>query len=285
MGTHPASFSGIFQPQLEDARFVLLGVPYDAGSSFRPGARLGPGQIRTMATSLGPTTERGANLRGLAARDDGDLTLPTRIEEAEATIEAAVGGIVDGGAVPLLLGGEHGVTVPAFRAVQARHPHVRYLVLDAHPDLYPAYEGDPFSHACVSHRIAALPGMHGRITQVGIRATNPEQQTAADQTGVRTVGAWEVDAFDPITESGPTYLSVDIDVLDPAHAPGCGNPVPGGLSTRALIDLINRLDQVGIVAVDVVEVNPLLDPAGVTALAAVRVITEVLGVMTGSAGP
>ncbi len=274
------SFSGIFAHQLDTpADFVLLGVPYDAGSSYRPGARLGPRQIRELATSLGPTTERGTDLSKLAARDAGDLALETRIERAEATIEAAVGEIVRGGSVPILLGGDHGITVPAFRAVHAHHPDARFLVLDAHPDLYPDYLGDPFAHGCVSHRIAELPGMHGRITQVGIRATNPIQQTAAAAAGVRTVGAWELESFDPGAEKGPVYLSIDIDVLDPAHAPGCGNPVPGGLPTRALINLINGLRGVEIAAVDVVEVNPLIDPTGITALAAVRVVTEILGVM------
>ena len=235
-----------------------------------------------MAESMSPCTERGVDLTGLDARDDGDLALPTQVEAAEAAIAGAVGEVIDSEAVPVLLGGDHGVTVPAFGAVLARRPGLHYLVFDAHPDLYPDYQGDPFSHACISHRIAQLAAMDGeRIHQVGIRASNPSQREAASRLGVETVGAWELDRFDASAIDGPVYLSIDIDVLDPAHAPGCGNPVPGGLSTRQLLDAIHQLGDAGveIAAVDVVEVNPLLDDVGITALAAARIVAEVLGVL------
>lgn len=277
-----ASFSGIFKRALPDAHsaagYVLLGAPHDAGSSFRPGARLGPKSIREMAASLSPCDERGADLSRLAAVDAGDLTLPGTAPQAYGRIEEAVGRIVDAGAMPIVLGGDHAITVPAFTAVAKRHPGISLLYLDAHPDLYPEYDGDPYSHACVVHRILELESVDGRrITQVGIRASTPAQREAAQAAGVQTVHAWEVDGFS-YAVSGPVYLSVDIDVLDPAHAPGCGNPVPGGLSTRQLLDLLHGLAGVELVGMDVVEVNPLLDPSGVTALAAVRVVTEVLGI-------
>lgn len=274
-----ASFSGIFKPPGPDgaADFALLGAPHDAGSSFRPGAGLGPKAIRDMAASLSPCDERGEDLSRLAAVDAGDLSLPGTAPQAYQRIEEAVGRIVDGGAVPIVLGGDHAVTVPAFTAVAKRHRGISLLYLDAHPDLYPEYDGDPYSHACVVHRILELDGVDGsRVTQVGIRASTPAQREAAAAAGVRTVHAWEVDGFS-YQASGPLYLSVDIDVLDPAHAPGCGNPVPGGLSTRRLFDLLHALGGVELVGMDVVEVNPLLDPSGVTALAAVRVVTEILG--------
>ena len=233
-----------------------------------------------MAASLSPCTERGESLTGLRAVDAGDLILSSNAPEAWARIEDAVGRVVERGAVPFVLGGDHAITVPAFRAVWERRPDVRFLVLDAHPDLYDDYDGDRHSHACVTYRLLELDGFGGeRVTQVGIRASNPRQKAAAEAAGVKTVPAWEVDRF-IYSEPGPVYLSVDIDVLDPAFAPGCGNPVPGGLSTRQLLDLIHRLD-VEILAVDLVEVNPLLDPAGITALAAVRVVTEILGSIVG----
>jgi agmatinase len=188
-----------------------------------------------------------------------------------------VGRVLDDGAVPILLGGDHIVTLPAFRAVLARHPDLRLLYVDAHPDLYPDYEGDSHSHACVVSRILELEGMAGgQVTQVGIRAMTPQQREAAQSSAIRVVPAWELPEF-RYEEEGPVYLSVDIDVLDPAYAPGCGNPVPGGPSTRELFALLQSL-RCEIVAFDVVEVNPLLDPSGVTALTAARIVTEMLGV-------
>lgn len=269
------SFSGIFTTTAEAPRFVLIGAPHDAGSSFRPGARLGPQAIRHMASSLSAADERGEDLRGLGV-DLGDLLLAPTPEQAWTSIEAAVGDAADRGAVPIVLGGDHAVTVPAFTAVRQRHGDVRFLCFDAHPDLYPEYDGDRRSHACVTRRILELPGMDGRrITQVGIRASNPMQRAVAEEEGLRTVHAWEADGF-RYTESGPVYVSVDIDVLDPAHAPGCGNPVPGGLTTRQLFAALAALDA-EIVGFDVVEVNPLLDAAGITALAGARVVTELVG--------
>ena len=260
-----ASFSGIFKPAAPatSADVVLLGAPHE------------------MAASLSPCTERGEDLSGvsgLAAIDAGDLELPGPAPEAWRRIDEAVGRVVASSAVPFVLGGDHAVTVPAFTAVQRRYPNVHLLYLDAHPDLYPEYGGDPCSHACVVARILELHRVVGRrITQVGIRASNPAQRAVAEAAGIRTVHAWEVDDFvyQPL---GPVYLSVDVDVLDPAHAPGCGNPVPAGLSTRQLLRLLQSLE-VELVGVDVVEVNPLLDPSGITALAAARVVTETLGVM------
>lgn len=273
------SFSGVFKSAdtCEDARYVLLGAPHDAGSTFRPGARLGPRAIREMAESLSPCTERGEDLSHLAAVDAGDLALPGVAPLAYERIEEAVGRIVEGGAVPIVLGGDHAVTVPSFTAVRKRYPEVSLLYLDAHPDLYPEYDGDPYSHACVVHRILQLKNVSGsRITMVGIRATNPAQREVAEAAGIRTVPPWELEGF-RYEAAGPVYLSVDVDVLDPACAPGCGNPVPGGLTSRELLDLLRGLSGVDLVGMDVVEVNPLLDRSGVTALAAVRVVTEVLG--------
>ena len=271
------SFCGIFRPAnaLERPRIALFGAPWDAASSFRPGARLGPRQIRDMARSLSATSERGDDLTGLDAVDWGDLVLPTEVRRAEAMIAVAAARAHEHGVMPIVLGGDHAITVPAFKAALDHHPGLSLLVLDAHPDLYPTFDDDPFSHATVSHRIAHLPGMSGdRITHVGIRATNPNQKRVAQALGITTVPISHAADFTCRMDS-PLYVSIDIDVLDPACAPGCGNPVPGGLTSRQLFDLIHRIAP-KIVGFDVVEVNPLLDTHGITALAAVRVVTEML---------
>jgi len=275
------SFSGIFKSREEvpHPRYVLLGAPYDGSSSFRPGARFAPPKIREMAESLNACTERGLDLSGVPAVDEGDLTLDTDREAALAQIESAVGRVLEEGAVPLLLGGDHAVTVPAFRAALRRHPNLKLLYLDAHPDLYPDFEGDLLSHACVVSRILELEGMSGaRITQVGIRALTPQQGEVAQKEVIHIVPAWEFANFRYEAE-GPVYLSLDIDVLDPAYAPGCGNPVPGGPSTRQLLALLQNVKS-RIVAFDVVEVNPMLDTSGITALAAARIVIEMLSVLS-----
>ncbi len=273
------SFGGVFKHEpTGPARYALLGLPYDAASSYRPGARLAPRQIREVAESLPPCTERGLDLSGLPARDAGDLPLSNRLRTVLTEIEEAVAALFDEGAVPVLLGGDHIVTVPSFTAALKRHPGLKLLVFDAHPDLHEELEGDTFSHACTISRVLDLDEMSGdRITIVGVRALTPEQQKAADAEGVKLVPAWDLDVFELLDE-GPYYVSIDIDVLDPAYAPGCGNPVPGGPSTRELFALLQSL-RCEVVAFDVVEVNPLLDPSGVTALAAARIVTEMLGVL------
>jgi agmatinase len=273
------SFSGIFKFELmEKAGYALLGIPYDATSSFRPGARLAPRQIREVAESLPPCTERGLDLSTLSARDAGDLPLSNRLRTALTEIEAAVDALFEEGATPVLLGGDHIVTLPSFTAALKRYPDLKLLVFDAHPDLYEELQGDAYSHACVMARIVDLEGMSGdRITIVGVRAITPEQQKFAEAEGIKLIPAWDIDIFELLDE-GPYYVSIDIDVLDPAYAPGCGNPVPGGPSTRELFATLQSL-KCDVVAFDVVEVNPLLDPAGVTALAAARIVTEMLGVL------
>ncbi len=274
-----ASFSSIFEPATDgSAPYVLIGVPFDRASSFRAGAHHGPRVIREMAESLNPCTERGVQLCHLNAVDHGDLALARDAGQAHRQIENAVAGILDGHAVPVVLGGDHSITVPCFQALLKRYPDVRLLYMDAHPDLYENFQGDRHSHACVAARVLEIEGMSGdRITQAGLRAWTPEQLETAAAHEIQTFSAWEMDRFAYET-SKPVYLSLDMDVLDPAFAPGVGNPVPGGLSSRQLIDLIQRLD-IEIVGMDLVEVNPLLDRSNATSVAAARLVLEALGVM------
>lgn len=239
---------------------------------------MGPKAIRELAISLNTCTERGLDLIDVDAVDCGDLALSNRVKQAFANIESNVSKIIESGSVAIVLGGDHSITMPCFEAALKHHPNLRLLYFDAHPDLYPDYEGDPYSHACSTYHILNLEGMRGdRVTQVGIRASTPSQQEVAGKSEIQTIPAWEVDGF-VYQSNDPVYLSFDIDVLDPAYAPGCGNPVPGGISSRQAFNLIQSI-RAPIVAMDVVEVNPLLDLHGITALAAARVVVECLGVM------
>lgn len=274
-----ASFNGVFGPSTkEPGAYALIGIPEDRASSFRAGAHLGPEAIRGMAASLNPCTERGTDLARLDAVDQGDLSLSRDADSTRPQIGSTVGRAMDEGTVPIVLGGDHSVTVPSFNAALGRYPDVRMLYLDAHPDLYAEFEGDPFSHACVVARILDMDGMAGdRITQAGVRAWTPDQLETAEKHGIQTLPMGEMEGFVYETPK-PVYLSLDIDVLDPAFAPGVGNPVPGGLSSRALISLIQSLDA-NVVGMDLVEVNPLLDRANVTSVAAARLVLEALGNM------
>ncbi|MFB6285499.1 MAG: agmatinase [Candidatus Bipolaricaulia bacterium] len=274
-----ASFNGVFGPSTDEpGAHALIGIPQDRASSFRAGAHLGPAAIREMAASLNPCTERGTDLARLNAVDQGDLSLSRDADSTRSQIASTVARAMNDGTMPIVLGGDHSVTVPSFNAALERYPDVQMLYLDAHPDLYTEFGGDPFSHACVVARILDMDGMTGdRITQAGVRAWTPEQREIADQHGIKTFSVGEIAPFRYET-SKPVYLSLDIDVLDPAFAPGVGNPVPGGLSSRALIDLVQGLD-VHIVGMDLVEVNPLLDRANVTSVAGARLVLEALGTM------
>jgi agmatinase len=275
----PDSFSGIFKSTLKNnPDYVLIGLPYDAGSSYRSGCRLGPEAIRRYAVSINSCTERGLDLSNLNARDDGDLALNNRVDDAFSAMKTKVAGIMDERAVPIVLGGDHSITMPCIEAAFNKYPNLNVLYFDAHPDLYADYDGDPQSHACVMARALDFGIAGSNITQVGIRASTPMQKEIAEREKMRTIPIWEIEGFQYQSDQ-PVYVSFDIDVLDPAHAPGCGNPVPGGLSFRQAIGLIQNIEA-PIVGLDVVEVNPLLDPSGITSLAAARVIVEFLGKMS-----
>lgn len=258
---------------------TLLGVPFDGASSYLRGAAGGPGAIR-QALRL-PSTNTWSELGVDTARPDvlsdaGDATLTAGAEREEIT--AAVATIAGAGRLPIVLGGDHSITYPVLRAVRRRHERLTILHFDAHPDLYEAYEGDRFSHACPFARIME-EGLADRLVQVGIRGANEHQRQQAERFGVEAIDmkSWAA-GVRPVVE-GSLYLSIDLDVLDPAFAPGVSHPEPGGLSTRELLHELHGL-RATVVGADVVELNPARDPAGLTALVAARVVKELAAIMT-----
>lgn len=254
----------------------LLGVPWDEHSSFLRGPALGPASIREAfhSPSSNPSTESGLDLGAEPRLDDaGDLEVPSGRAALEA-IESGVGRLLDQGRRVLALGGDHAVAYPAVRAYSRRHEGLTLVQLDAHPDLYDEFEGDRLSNACPFARIME-EGRVRRLVQVGIRTMNAPQKAQARRFGVEIVEmkAWRSNL--EITAEGPVYVSLDLDVLDPAFAPGVSHPEPGGLSTRDVIGLLQRLPG-PVVGADLVELNPARDPNGFAARVAAKLAKELL---------
>lgn len=273
---------------------AIFGVPFDGTTSFRPGARFGPDHIRTASIVLESySPDQDKDLLDVGYCDLGNLEVPMGPPEPMVErVRAAVSAIMGAGLVPLMLGGEHSVTTGAVEAVHARHPDLLLVQLDAHGDLRESYLGQHHNHACTMRRCLATLGPTGLI-QVGIRSGTREEFEEM-QAGGRLV--WPEPASLPggprrpgsshpmgealarlIAERGerPIYLTVDLDFFDPGVLPGTGTPEPGGLfwpDFRAILDAIpaGRL-----VAADVVELSPGLDPTGASSVYAAKVAREV----------
>jgi agmatinase len=276
------------------AEVGVLGVPFDNATSFRKGAAFAPAKIREITPHLAPVTEEGHRLAGLRVRDYGDVSPDLHWERYFATVEAWAAQVLRH-PLALFLGGDHSVTIPltaAFsRAVPGRFGVVHF---DAHPDLADEYEGHRWSHACTERRVLELPNIEPRhLAFVGLRswmdgelaflAAHPEigVHTARDvyRRGICTVAE---DVVAQLEDVDAVYLTLDIDGLDPAYAPGTGTPEAGGLSTRELLELLRVIfARLPVRAVDIVEVAPPLDWADVTSFAAAKVIYEVFGWMKG----
>lgn len=254
----------------------LIGIPYDASSSFLRGSAAAPPLIRAAMHSPAGNryTENGADLSQLS--DAGDLALT---DDAAATRGAIIEGIervIANGFRPIALGGDHSITYPIMRAI-ARKSRVTILHIDAHGDLYDDFEGDKYSHACPFARIME-EGLCARLVQVGIRTLTPHQREQIKRFGVDTIEMQRFAGGARPVVSGPVYVSVDIDGLDPAFAPGVSHREPGGLSVRDVLSMIQGLEG-PLVGADVVEFNPSQDLGGVTASVAAKITREIAGVM------
>ena len=255
----------------------LLGVPYDASSSFQRGSAAAPPLIRQALHSPAGNsfTELGADLSRLA--DAGDLQLSEDPAQARVVIQAGVASALANGFRPICLGGDHSITYPIMRAVAKQHAAVTILHIDAHGDLYDEFEGDRFSHACPFARIME-ERLCARLVQVGIRTLTPHQRDQIAHFGVETIEMQHFAGGARPKIEGPVYVSIDIDGLDPAFAPGVSHREPGGLSVRDVLTMIQQLDG-PIVGADVVEFNPSVDLSGVTASVAAKIVREIAGRM------
>lgn len=273
---------------------AIVGVPFDTGVTYRVGGRFGPNAVRAASVMLRPYN---ANLdvkpfEVLSCVDFGDVSIvPGFTERSYDAIESAVAPIVDAGVIPLLIGGDHACTLPHLRATRSRGP-VAVIDFDSHTDAWDSYFGEKYNHGTWMRR-AIEEGLVdvGRSIEVGLRGSVYDR---GDWDGLRTELGLEFltteDVFRLGPEAvaatirdrvgtGPAFVSFDIDVVDPAYAPGTGTPEAGGPSSRDLLAILRRLTGIDFVGFDVVEVIPAYDPAGQTATLAANLAYEMLSLV------
>jgi len=290
----PATFMRLpHQTDLHGVDVAILGVPFDSGTSYRSGARLGPREIRAQSSLIRPYSyfQRISPFEKLTIVDAGDVDPPpVGIEPAYAAIEAGVARILEAGATPLVVGGDHSISLPCIRAVAKRHGPVALVQFDAHIDTWGDYfggkyfHGSPFRRAIEEHVIDPAA-----YVQTGIRGPMyGEEEDFAFQraSGVTTIDIRMVkrDGIDAtvarirnIVGARPVYITFDIDAVDPAFAPGTGTPEVGGLTSYEAQELVRGLAGINLVACDVVEVAPPFDgPGQITALLAANIMFEQL---------
>lgn len=269
--------------RFEDAMFVLMGVPYDKTSSYRPGSRFAPLSIREASANIETYSIRSKiDLEDLPIHDAGDLHVVDEPKETLRRVEAVVSEIKQRNKIPVLLGGEHSITSAAVRP--HFHQDLGLLSLDAHLDLRAEYAGEKLSHACFLRRIAEEMDPK-RLVVVGARAISREELEFADKNDVTCIYTTKIHELgsrrakelikSKIRRFKRIYVTVDVDALDPAYAPGVGTPEADGLSSGFLLDLLSEICDERIVGFDLVEVAPHYDN-GITSITAARIIFEII---------
>ncbi len=252
---------------------VIIGLPLDITSSFRPGTRFAPQSIRDCSWGLETYSPRlDRDLEDFKISDVGDLSLPQgNLDEALETIQGYLATVIGDKKFPILLGGEHLISLPVVKELARHHRNLAVIQLDAHADFRQEYLGDALSHATVMRRIADMLGGEN-IFQLGIRSGTREEMRAVRALGSLTTVAETLRR----TAERPIYLTVDLDLLDPAISPGVGAPEPGGLTFDECIDLISQLSPLDVKGFDVVELSPPYDPTQQSAMAAAKLVRELI---------
>lgn len=265
----------------EESKAVIYGMPMDFTVSYRPGARFGPKRIREVSIGLeeySPYMDR--ELKDVQYFDAGDIPLPFgNAEKSLQMIGDFVSKVLEDGKFPLGLGGEHLVTWPVIREVYKKYPDMVLLHFDAHADLRTDYEGEEYSHATPIRKAVDLIG-GGNIYQFGIRSGLKEEFDFAK----KNLHFYPFEVLEPLKkvlpeiQGRPVYITIDIDVLDPAYAPGTGTLDAGGISSKELLAAIHEIAKadIHVVGLDIVEVSPMLDSADQTSIVAAKLVREIL---------
>lgn len=280
--------------EVDHADIAILGIPFDSGVSYRPGARFGPAHVRESSRLLrpyNPATDTDPFAQAQVA-DAGDISVnPFTIAEAVAEMEQAADHLRQAGTRLIALGGDHTVALPMLRSVAKQHGPVAVIHFDAHLDTWATDFGAPVTHS-TPFRVASEEGLIDQEASlhIGIRGPLFSRQDLRDdeRLGFAIISTAEIeDEGIPLAIARmharvgdrPVYLSVDIDVLDPAHAPGTGTPEAGGLTSRELLRLLREFSKLNLIGADVVEVAPSYDHAQLTGIAAAHVAYEIITAM------
>lgn len=267
------------EKEAHEADIVLFGAPFDSTTSYRPGTRFGSSAIRRESYGIecySPYQDK--DLEDTKVMDCGDLELCFgNTKKALAQIEEQAKEILDNSAIPFMLGGEHLVTLGAFRAVLEKYPDIHIIHFDAHADLREEYLGEQLSHASVIRRCWDLVG-DGRIYQFGIRSGDREEfYWAKEHVTMRKFDFEGLEEVLEKLEGTPIYFTLDLDVLDPSVFPGTGTPEPGGVTFNALRKAAEKVcSRANVVACDVNELSPHYDPSGISTAAACKIVREML---------
>ena len=291
----PATFARLPRlDQVAHADVAVVGVPFDTGVSYRPGARFAPSAVREASRLLRPY-HPGLDVspfERIQVADGGDISVnPFHIGEAIETIEAAASDLQREGTRLVTIGGDHTIALPLLRAVSRIHGPVALLHFDAHLDTWDTYFGEPYTHGTPFRR-AVEEGIldDAALSHVGTRGPLYGKKDLEDDrrlgfgivtsSDVMRRGVDEtVDALRQRIGSRPLYVSIDIDVLDPAHAPGTGTPEAGGMTSRELLEIVRGLRGLNLVGADVVEVAPAYDHADITSVAASHVAYDLVSLL------
>jgi agmatinase len=291
----PATFARLPQlDQVDRADVAIVGVPFDSGVSYRPGARFGPSHIRASSKLLrtyNPVQDvEPFDVQQVA--DAGDIACnPFDIQDAIKQIDEGVRGVLDTSSKLVTIGGDHTIALPLLRVMHELHGEIAVVHFDAHLDTWDTYFGAPLTHGTPFRR-ASEEGLIDKTASmhVGIRGPLYSRQDLTDDEvlGFQVIGSHDMDdlgwrgAVEQIRRrvgDRPTYVSLDIDVLDPAYAPGTGTPEAGGLTSRELLNILRAFSGLNLVGADIVEVAPAYDHAEVTGIAAAHAAYELISAM------
>ena len=267
------------EADFDEARAVIFGAPFDGTTSFRPGTRFGPGAIRAESDGIETYSPyQNKDLEDIAVFDSGDLLLP--FGNTEAVLEeicARTAEILEAGKMPVMLGGEHLVTLGAVRAMVQKYPELHIIHFDAHTDLRDDYLGERLSHATVIRRCHDLLG-DGRIHQFGIRSgERAEWDFAFAHTDFHPFNVKDVlDVVLALGSDVPVYVTLDLDVIDPSLFCGTGTPEAGGVFFQDLEEALLALEALNVVGFDMNELSPHYDASGVSTAVACKVLREML---------
>jgi agmatinase len=263
---------------LKEASAVILGCPYDGSASFRPGARFGPSAIRRASWGIetySPYLKK--DLGQFLIHDMGDLELPLGEKKISLDlIRKAVRKIISGNKFPILLGGDHLITLPIVEELVKNHPQLQIVHIDAHTDLREEYLGEAASHSTVMKRVVDHLG-EGRLFQIGIRSgTEDEFKLARKMKSIIPFDAGFLRSMINRLRNQPLYITLDLDVMDPSLLPGIGTPEPGGFTFHEFISLLKKLQALHVIGFDIVELTPDYDPTQISSITASVILREMI---------